>query len=368
MSADLARRLAAAAEGASSVGIDALLVTPGPDLRYLTGYDAVPLERLTCLVVRAQGEPVLVAPALERAAAEASPLGALGVPIETWNETDDPYALVASLVGPARSVGLDDHMWAAKVLGLRSAMPAAQQRLAGEVLGALRMRKSAQEIASLQAAADAIDRVHAAVPLLLRPGRSEREVGRDIAELIISEGHSTVDFVIVASGPNGASPHHEVSHRVIEAGDPVVVDIGGTMPDGYCSDETRTYSVGDPGPEYLASYAALLEAQVTASAGVAPGVSCESIDGLARDVLRDAGLGEFFIHRTGHGIGLETHEEPYIVSGNTLALEPGMTFSVEPGFYIPGRYGARIEDIVACAQQGGVVLNRRPRDLIVVEP
>ena len=365
--ADLVHRLEAAAQGAHRAGLDSLLITPGPDLRYLAGYDAVPLERLTCLVVRSEADPVLVAPALEHAAAAASPLGEMGVTIATWGETDDPYALVASIVGDVAAVGLDDHMWAAKVLALRAAMPTVAQRLGGEVLHALRMRKSAEEIEALQRAADAIDRVHAAVPELLRVGRTEREVGRDIADLIIAEGHASADFVIVASGPNGASPHHEVSDRVLQVGDAVVVDIGGTMPDGYCSDETRTYSLGDPGPDYLAAYEVLERAQEAASAGVAPGVPCERIDAIAREILTDAGLGDFFIHRTGHGIGLETHEDPYIVSGNALPLEQGMAFSVEPGFYLPGRFGARIEDIVVCDAAGPRILNRRPRALAVVD-
>ena len=203
---------------------------------------------------------------------------------------------------------------------------------------------------------------------MLRPGRTEREVGQDIAELIIAEGHSTVDFVIVASGPNGASPHHDVSDRVIEVGDPVVVDIGGTMPSGYCSDSTRTYAVGDPGQEYLSSYAVLQQAQAAAVAHARPGVTCESVDAAARDLLTEAGLGEAFVHRTGHGIGMSTHEEPYIVAGNTLPLAAGMAFSVEPGFYIPGSYGARIEDIVVATDDGVVACNTTSHDLVIVEP
>lgn len=368
LSADFAARLAAASAASSRAQLDALLVTPGPDLRYLVGYDAVPLERLTCLVVRPGGEPVLVAPALERATAEASPAGDLGIEIATWQETDDPYALVASLAGAARVVALDDHMWASKVLALRSAMPGVEQVTANRVLGEMRMRKSAHEVEALQRAADAIDRVHAAVPSLLRLGRSEREVGRDIAELIITEGHVRADFVIVASGPNSASPHHEVSDRELRVGDAIVVDIGGTTAEGYCSDETRTYALGDPGDDYRAAYDALQVSQATATAAVRPGASCESIDEAARQSLTGAGLGEYFIHRTGHGIGLETHEEPYIVTGNERALEPGMAFSIEPGFYIPGRFGARIEDIVVCGPDGAVVLNARPRELVMVEP
>lgn len=363
---DITDRLARARHLAGDAGWDALLITPGPDLRYLAGYDAVPLERLTCLVVPVLGEPVLVAPALERAAAAATPLAAAGVPIVTWGETDDAYALVASLLPGARRVGLDDRMWAVKALGLRSAMPGVEQLPAGLVLSHLRMRKSPTEIEALRRAALAIDSVHAEVPGLLVEGRTEREIGRDIAALIVEAGHVSVDFVIVASGPHSASPHHEVSDRPLQQGDPIVVDIGGTMPDGYCSDETRTYALGDPGADYLRAYSALQTAQRLASDGVRPGVPCEAVDRFARDCLASADLADVFIHRTGHGIGLETHEEPYIVEGNGLPLEPGMVFSVEPGFYVEGRWGARIEDIVACGTAGPDVLNQRPRDLLVI--
>lgn len=365
--ADLRQRLGRAAELTGHAGWDALLVTPGPDLRYLAGYDAVPLERLTCLVVPAQGEPVLVAPLLERAAAAATPLGQTGVSIETWGETDDPYAMVARLVPGARKVGVDDHMWAVKALRLRDAMPGTEQHAAGTILSTMRMVKSEQEIAALARAGAAIDWVHEQVPGLLRPGRTEREVGADIAALILEAGHVSADFVIVASGPNGASPHHEVSDRVLERGDAIVVDIGGTMPDGYCSDETRTYALGDPGDEYRRAYATLERAQGDAVAAVRPGIACEQVDAIARAVLTEAGLGAYFIHRTGHGIGLETHEEPYIVAGNGLPLEVGMAFSVEPGFYVEGRWGARIEDIVACGENGPVLMNHRPRDLVVID-
>lgn len=361
------RRMREAARLAEARGWDGLLVTPGPDLRYLAGYDAVPLERLTCLVIPASGDPVLVAPLLERAAAAATPVGMAGVEILTWGETEDPYALVSGLLPDAQQVGIDDHMWAVKALSLRAAMPRAEQYAAGAILSHMRMRKSPEEVAALLRAGRAIDEVHAAVPSLLRPGRTEREVGRDIAALILEAGHVSADFVIVASGPNGASPHHEVSDRVLQVGDAIVVDIGGTMPDGYCSDETRMYALGDPGDDYLAAYAVLQDAQRAAVESVRPGATCESVDAVARTLLATAGLGDLFIHRTGHGIGLETHEEPYIVSGNPLPLEEGMTFSVEPGFYAEGRWGARIEDIVACGAEGPVLINHRPRDLVVVD-
>jgi Xaa-Pro aminopeptidase len=357
-------------------GIDALLVTPGADLRYLTGYDALPLERLTCLVLPATGEPHLVVPALEAPAAQASPVGAsgtaaLGIRILPWQETEDPVALVAGILGGnaisrVSTVALDDHMWAEKVLAFRSAIPHARQVAAGPLLQRLRMRKSAAEVQELRDAGAAIDRVHARMAEWLRVGRTEREIGRDIADAIISEGHARVDFVIVASGPNGASPHAEVSERVVEAGDTVVVDIGGTTEAGYCSDETRTYSLGDPPAEFSAYYAVLLRAQLAACEHARPGVTAESVDAVGRDLIATAGYGEAFMHRTGHGIGLETHEEPYIVAGNSTVLEPGMTFSIEPGIYLPGRHGARIEDIVAITEEGSERLNLRPRDLAVL--
>ena len=366
---DLLARVDRARKVAADIGLDALLVSPGPDLRYLTGYDALPLERLTCLVLPTGGDSLIVVPTLEAPAARASPLGELGLPIVTWDETDDPYALVASTLGAAASgaIGVDNHMWAEKVLRLRAAMPTAEQRLAGDVLNAMRMRKSGQEVAALRRAGAAIDRVHARVPGWLRPGRTEREVGRDIADAIIGEGHARVDFVIVASGPNGASPHAEVSDRVIRVGDPIVIDIGGTMPDGYCSDETRTYCIGEPPAEFIEYYGVLMSAQQAAVNHVRPGVTCESVDVAARSVLTDAGYGDRFIHRTGHGIGLETHEAPYIVSGNTLPLESGFAFSIEPGVYLPGRHGARIEDIVVCTESGVEPMNVRPHELVVIE-
>ncbi len=359
-------RLQAAGKAMADAGLDALLVTPGADLRYLTGYDAVPMERLTCLVVR-RDDPVLVVPELERPAALASPVAGLGIEVLAWPETDDPCVLVAGLLPDAARVALDDHMWAEKVLRLRDAMPGVGQSLAGPLLAGLRVRKSAAEIDALREAAAAIDRVHARMGEWLRAGRTERAIGADIAAAILAEGHVRVDFVIVASGPNGASPHHEVSDRVVSIGDPVVVDIGGTTAAGYCSDSTRNYSLGEPPADFHTSYAVLLAAQQAACDAVRPGVPCEAVDAAARDVIAAAGYGANFIHRTGHGIGLETHEHPYIVAGNATALEPGMAFSVEPGIYVEGRHGARIEDIVVCSDSGGERLNRTTRDLVILE-
>ena len=363
-------RIPRAQQAAAAAGLDALLITPGPDLRYLTGYDATALERLTCLVVPAAGAPVLVVPELERPAAVDSPAGRLDLEIVGWAETADPVALVAARLNRPRRIGLADQMWAEKVLRFRAALPEAEQVPASTVLAGLRMRKTPEEVEALAAAAAAIDVVHAQVPALLRAGRTEREVGRDIAAAILESGHETVDFVIVGAGPHAASPHHEVSDRRLAPGDAVVVDIGGSRA-GYCSDATRTYVLGEPSAQLTRLYDVLARAQQAARDAVRPGVSAQDVDRAARAVIGEAGYGERFIHRTGHGIGVETHEEPYIVEGSTRPLEPGMTFSVEPGIYLPDRYGARIEDIVAVTESmpgsGGVrVLNHASRALVVV--
>jgi Xaa-Pro aminopeptidase len=380
-----ASRVGEAAAAAAAAGIGALLLTPGPDLRYLIGYDAMPLERLTCLVVPASNTglaPFLVVPRLELAVAQASPAGRLDLEIVPWEENEDPYRLVAGRLGSigltggaaggAAALGVSDRMWAATLLRFQETLPGPASTgplntlLASAALRGLRIRKSAAEVAALRAAGAAIDRVHARVPGWLRPGRTEREVGADIAEAIVAEGHARTDFVIVGSGPNAASPHHELSDRVLGAGEAVVVDIGGTMPTGYCSDCTRTYVIGEPPAGFAAYYAVLKDAQEAACAAVKPGITAGQVDAAARQPIAAAGFGAWFFHRTGHGIGLETHEDPYIVAGNTEPLEPGMAFSVEPGIY-PGPHGARIEDIVICTEGGAERVNNVTRDLIVVE-
>jgi Xaa-Pro aminopeptidase len=362
-----ADRLELARKATADAGVDALLVSPGADLRYLTGYQALPLERLTCLVVPAEADPFLVVPALERPAAQASPAGGLGLEITGFAETDDAYALIARrLPAGVRRFAVDNRMWAEKLLAFQAALPDAQACLAGDVLTELRVRKSPAEVAALRRAGGAIDRVHRRMGEWLRAGRTEREVAKDIADAIVAAGHATVDFVIVGSGPNSASPHHEVSDRVIRSGDPVVVDIGGTTADGYCSDSTRTYAVGEPPAAFRELYEVLLRAQTAQTDAVRPGVTAEQLDAVGRDIITAAGYGEHFIHRTGHGIGMESHEEPYIVAGSRRALAPGMAFSIEPGIYLPGTFGARIEDIAVCTESGGERLNLTGRDLVVL--
>jgi len=363
---DVTARLRRAQRAVADAGITALLLSPGPDLRYLTGYQAIPLERLTCLVVPAIGAPRIVVPFLEKRSALDSPVSAAGIEVLTWREEEDPYALVASLLPAHGTVALSDRMWAAQAIALRNALPGHEQRPASPVLGTLRACKGADEVAALREAGAAIDVVHGRMADWLGVGRTEREIAADISCAMLRAGHATVDFVIVASGPNSADPHHGAGDRVVQGGDLIVVDIGGTMPSGYCSDSTRTYVIGEPSGHVTTFYAVLQSAQEAACAAVAEGVAAETVDAAARDIISAAGFGEYFIHRTGHGIGLETHEEPYIAAGDSRSLAAGMAFSIEPGIYFPGRCGARLEDIVVCTEHGAERLNLSPHGLAVL--
>jgi D-alanyl-D-alanine dipeptidase len=360
------RRVAAATAATAKTGLAGLVITPGYDLRYLMGSRAQTFERLTALVLPVSGDPTIVVPRLELASLKQSVVTDLGLVVRDWVDGDDPYQLIAAAMGGGLvATAVTDSMPALHLLPLADVLGVLPV-LATDVLRELRMVKDAAEVDALRKAGAAIDRVHARVPEFLAPGRTEADVAADIAEAIVAEGHSEVAFVIVGSGPHGADPHHEYSNREIRAGDIVVVDIGGSYEPGYNSDSTRTYSIGEPSPEVAQQYSVLQQAQRAAVEAVRPGVTAEQIDAAARDVLAEAGLADYFVHRTGHGIGLSVHEEPYIVAGNDLPLQAGMAFSVEPGIYFPGRWGARIEDIVVVAEDGAQPVNHRPHELIVV--
>src|SRR5690348_3550038 len=358
------QRLRAAAAAAADAGLAGLVITPGYDLRYLVGSRAQTFERLTALVLPAAGEPTVVVPRLELASLKDSAVPELGVAVRDWVDGEDPYRLVVDALG-GQAVAVTDAMPALHLLPL-TALLGVMPVLATDVLRRLRMIKDAAEIDALRKAGAAIDRVHARVPEFLVPGRTEADVAADIAEAIVAEGHSEVAFIIVGSGPHGADPHHECSDRELRAGDIVVVDIGGPYEPGYNSDSTRTYSIGEPDPEVARRYAVLQRAQQAAVDAVRPGITAEQVDATARDLLEAEGLADHFVHRTGHGIGLSVHEEPYIVAGNDLPLQEGMAFSIEPGIYFPGRWGARIEDIVVVTADGALAVNNRPHELIVV--
>ncbi|WP_248499505.1 M24 family metallopeptidase [Tomitella gaofuii] len=372
--ATYADRLARAARLTADAGLDALVVGTGPDLQYLTGSRAHSFERLTAIVIPASGAPAtVVVPRLELASLRDSAIAELGLPVLDWVDGVDPHALVADVVsgagkgggaagGAAPAVAVDPALPALHVVPLadRTGAPA---RLATPVLRELRMIKDAEEVDALRRAGAAIDRVHARMGEWLQAGRTERQAADDIAAAIVEEGHTAPEFIIVGSGPHGADPHHEVSDRVLAEGDMVVIDIGGPVEPGYNSDSTRTYCIGEPDPETARRYALLEAAQEAARRHVRPGVTAESVDAAARDALARHGFADAFVHRTGHGIGLSVHEEPYIVAGNDEPLRPGMAFSIEPGIYFPGEWGARIEDIVVVTDDGCEPLNTRPRAL-----
>ncbi len=361
-----AHRLRAAAAATADAGLSGLIITPGHDLRYIVGSRAQTFERLTALVIPLRGEPAVVVPRLELASLKESAILDLGLSIRDWVDGEDPYDLVvAALGGAPAATAVADSMPALHLLPLTARLGTLPV-LATDVLRTLRMIKDPAEVDVLRKAGAAIDRVHARVPEFLVPGRTEADVAADINAAIIAEGHSEAAFIIVGSGPHGADPHHEVSDRELLAGDIVVVDIGGPCEPGYNSDCTRTYSLGEPSPEVAQQYSILQHAQRAAVAAVRPGVTAAQVDAAARDVLAEAGLAGHFVHRTGHGIGLSVHEEPYIVAGNDLELAPGMAFSVEPGIYFPGKWGARIEDIVIVSADGAEPVNHGPHELVVV--
>lgn len=361
-------RLRRAQEVMRDRGVDVMFIGPSADLRYLVEYEAMPSERINLLVVPADGDAALIVPELEAARAVADGATEI-VDVRTWGEADDPMDHVVDLVRLAGvteggTFAVQDRLWTSFTLTLQERLAGATWLPGATVMRDLRMVKEADEIAALREVGADIDAVHARVPSLLRPGRSESEVGRDIAEMIL-ETHDRISFIIVGSGPNGASPHHETGDRVLQEGDAVVVDIGGTK-NGYCSDITRNYVVGSVPEGYQELHDVLLAAQKAGVAAARPGATAQEVDRACRQVITDAGYGEQFVHRTGHGIGVEGHEDPYIIEGNDQVLEPGMAFSVEPGIYVPGRYGARIEDIVVVTEDGAERLNTIDRDLVVV--
>jgi Xaa-Pro aminopeptidase len=358
-------RLARARTLMSELDIDVVLLSVGHDLPYLTGYLAMPLERLTMLVLPREGDATLVIPRLEAPRVVEQP----GVfALCPWGETDDPVALVAELAGSARTAAIGDQTWARFVVDLLPRMSGVTFRRAVEVIGPMRMRKDAAEVEALVAAGAAADRVAAQlhggeIPLV---GRTEAQVSADISARLISEGHDKVNFAIVAAGENAASPHHHAGPRLIAPGDIVLCDFGGTM-NGYCSDITRCVHLGEPPADIAEAYGVLLDAQQAAVAVGAVGTPCEEIDRTARRVIAEAGFGDYFIHRTGHGIGMEEHEDPYMVEGNGRPLEDGHAYSVEPGIYVPERWGMRLEDIVIATADGPRAINHATHDLVVLD-
>ena len=359
-------RLRRGAAQARAAGFDALLVAPGPDLAYFADYLPIATtERITLLVVPAEGEPTMIVPVLEHDSAAATrATGAFR--IVDWSDGEDEYVPSAALLDASGRYAVSDALWAMHLLGLQQKLPQARFAAFSRALPMLRAVKDADEIDRLAAAGAAADATFEDILGVHFAGRTEREVAADLDRLLREHGHSQVDFTVVGSGPNGANPHHEAGDRTIAEGDMVVLDFGGLM-DGYGSDTTRTVHVGEPTDEEHEVFEIVKRAQQAAFEAVAVGVPLQEIDRVARAVIRDAGYGEYFIHRVGHGIGTTTHEPPYLVEGEELPIEAGMCFSIEPGIYLPGRFGVRIEDIVVAAEDGAHRLNNTSRELHLVQ-
>jgi len=366
-------RLAACRLAVVERGFASLLLSVGPDLRYLTGFVGEPMERFTLLVVPREGPVSFLVPRLEAQKAAGTPLVAAGsARVVPFDENDDAAALVADMLRShaAAPIGVSDRMWSMHLLRLEAALPGRRFESASVVMRELRQVKDADEARLLALAAEAADRTIDGVSAGSLADRTEADVSREIRRRLIDEGHDIADFAIVGSGPNSESPHHDASDRVIRAGEPVVLDIGGTRA-GYASDTTRTVWVAGeagiaPEPEFIRVFEVVRDAQARATAAIQPGVPAEQIDATARSVIANAGYADFFTHRLGHGIGLEVHEDPYVVAGNSTALKPGMAFSVEPGVYLRSRWGVRLENIVMCSATGVTVLNRSSLDLRVL--
>ena len=355
--------------GMQALGIEGLLVTHGSDLRYLAGYDAIVPDRLTCFVLPLAGDPVLVAPFLEAESAARSAAGIHGIEIRTWGETDDAAAVaVSALARGVQRVALSGRTWFDHAVRLQEALGGATLVSATPLLAELRMRKTPEEVAAVRAAAESSDRMFAAlasgdVPVL---GRTERALYGDLRDLLVQFGHVESEGNL-ASGPNTGNPHHQAGERIIAAGDPLFVDIAGTMPDGYRSDCTRTFAVGAlPDDEFVRIHALVNAANAAGFEAARPGSLASEVDRAAREHIVDGGYGPRFVHRTGHGIGLDIHEAPFIVAGDDTRLDSGMCFSIEPGVYLPGRYGVRIEDIVTITDVGVERLNRTSHELAVI--
>jgi len=361
----------------AELGVDALLLSHGADLPWLTGYRAMPLERLTMLVLPVEGEPVLVVPALEAPRVpEPGDLFAMSA----WDDADEPVGLVAALLGgPGRTgaglrLAISDRAWATTVLAIQRRLPEATWTEASVVTSPIRAVKDPSETEALRRAGAAADRVAALLQQgeIELIGRTEAQVSAQLAAHLVEQGHSHVNFAIVGSGPNAASPHHEPGPRVIGSDETVVCDFGGTYSldgdVGYCSDITRTVMTGPPSGEVAECYAVLREAQQAAVASARSGVTAEHVDRVARTIIENAGYGPYFVHRTGHGIGIEEHEDPYLVVGNSELLQPGHAFSVEPGIYLTDRFGMRLEDIVVIGEDGAPEpLNSADHGLVVVD-
>lgn len=361
----LSKRIERAQRLMEESGVDLLVIGPSSDFRYLTGHIPHLSERLTALILPWRGRGTIVVPRLE------APLIkdlTNRFDLDIWDETDNPLERVAAVArqSHSESIGINDQLWSGFLLRLQQELPKAAYQRGNDILARLRAVKDAAEMQLLREASRRTDAAWEEFCATERlTGRTEREVGDSLKGIMGRHGMPTIAFCIVGSGSNGASPHHHISDRVIQRGDPVVMDFGGIL-EGYYSDITRTPVAGEADPEFVKIYDVVLEAQQAAFEAIKPGVACQDVDRAARSVITDHGYGEYFIHRLGHGIGLTGHEDPYLVEGNTAPMQAGMVFSDEPGIYIPDRWGVRIEDSVAVTESGAERLNHVSRQLTVL--
>jgi len=341
------KRVKAAQQELARMDQDLMVLFPSSNMRYLSGFYDEPGERMLFLLVPTIGQSTFLVPELyEQQVSQVCPF----IHVRAWKDLEDPRTLLGeSLTAggrrPAR-VLVDDGMWASFYLMLQSVLPDAQFSLASRIMGTLRMEKSGEEIGLLRKAGSIADRAFEALIGTSIEGMTEISLAARIEETMRNNGAEGIAFeTLVASGPNSALPHHRAGGRKIRSGDVVVLDYGCRV-GGYCSDITRTVVCGNPSEEVRQVYRIVQEAQETAVQGILPGIEAQMVDRLARGVIEKSGYGKQFIHRTGHGIGIDVHEDPYMVEGNTLKLQEGMSFSVEPGIYLEGKFGIRIEDIV----------------------
>ncbi len=363
MPQDYIARCKKVAAAAAAKGIDLTLISPSSDMTYLCGYAHKPSDRPTLLVISEARDPFIVAPLLEAQKVRAKTQGLFEV--MAWDETQDPFGLTRdTLRTRISSMAVAEQMWAGDLLRLKTHFEDAHVMSAQPLIAPLRMRKSEEELDLLRKAGCAADKAYDMLCQFKLSGMSEKEVQQELMHLLMQAGTPEA-FCLVATGENTSSPHHEVSDRIVHERDAVWVDFGGKC-EGYNADCTRTLHVGSPQSEYVRVYDIVRRAQETTVLSIRPGMTCQEVDRIARSIIQDAGYGASFIHRTGHGLGLDVHEHPYIVEGNHQVLEPGMVFSVEPGIYITGSFGVRIEDIVAVTNDGVEVLNNSTHDMLIL--
>ncbi len=352
------KRLARARTAMQEWGLDTLILTPGPAMKYLTGYSEEGYERLLCLIVPDDRPLCFITPSLNAEACLANPAEIADV--RQWGDSEGWEKILREVITELDLnigiVGIDEGMPARFLLKIMELTPTALLKSAGPVFVALRSVKEEAELAALQRAAEITDRAYLVGAAACKPGVTEKEVAIEIERAIYDNGAELSFKPIVGSGPNSALPHHYPGNRKLQEGDVVLLDLGAKW-DGYCGDITRVISLGTPSDDAKNIYEIVRNAYQRGVNAVKPGQPASFVDHVTRQVIGEAGFGDFFIHRTGHGIGMEDHEAPNIVSGNDTKLEPGMCFSVEPGIYLPGKFGVRLENIMTVTPDGGRVFN-----------